>query len=162
MGHVRPVLVLTPLDPDANADNPAWLGPAGTVHTSLGDWAKFIRLHLEGSQGRSPLIKAETLAKMYSTGPGEDYAMGWGVVENDSGESRRKWGRRILTHAGSNGSWFATVLMGPERGAAVLVATNIAGKKAEEACQRTRSALKDTIGITQTRPASGPGAQGGG
>jgi len=30
------------------ADNPPIVGPAGTVHATLGDWAKYVQLHLKG------------------------------------------------------------------------------------------------------------------
>jgi D-alanyl-D-alanine carboxypeptidase len=38
---------------DPHADNPAFYGPAGTVHMSVPDWAKFIALHLRGDPGNT-------------------------------------------------------------------------------------------------------------
>jgi CubicO group peptidase (beta-lactamase class C family) len=42
-----------PVEPGPQADNPPALGPAGTVHMSLPDWAKFVAVHLRGSNPRS-------------------------------------------------------------------------------------------------------------
>ena len=35
---------------------PLWRGPAGAVHCSLSDWAKFAQLHLEGCRRRPTAI----------------------------------------------------------------------------------------------------------
>lgn len=48
-GHVS---VTEPVLPGLNADNPAAIGPAGTVHMSLPDWAKYIAAHLDGETMR--------------------------------------------------------------------------------------------------------------
>ena len=47
-----------PVEPGPNADNPPAIGPAGTVHASLADWAKYAALHLRGAQGRDRLPEA--------------------------------------------------------------------------------------------------------
>ena len=33
----------SPVDPGPGADNPVAIGPAGIVHCSIGDWAKFAK-----------------------------------------------------------------------------------------------------------------------
>ena len=40
------------IEPGPLADNPAVIGPAGTVHCSIVDWGKFITAHLRGERGR--------------------------------------------------------------------------------------------------------------
>ncbi|CAN5690266.1 hypothetical protein BH11PLA1_BH11PLA1_02740 [soil metagenome] len=37
-----------PMEPGPSADNPAAIGPAGRVHMTITDWAKYIAAHLEG------------------------------------------------------------------------------------------------------------------
>lgn len=107
--------MLKPLAPGPEADNPAVIGPAGTVHCSIGDWARYAILHLGGGPR---LLKPETLRKLHTPPPGGDYAYGWLVRE-------RKWaGGTTLTHAGSNTFWFADIWLAPARGNAYLAATN--------------------------------------
>lgn len=109
-------------------DNPAVLGPAGTVHASLTDWARFISLHLAAGEGSSNLLKAETLEQLHTPPAGEQYAGGWLVAD-------RPWADGVvLTHAGSNTLWYCVVWVAPKKNLAVLAVTNIAGQSAERAC----------------------------
>lgn len=101
------------------ADNPAALGPAGTVHMTLRDWAKFTALHL-GVQpdGGKPLLSAATLTALHTPPAKGDYALGWGVAA-------RPWAPGpILTHNGSNTMWFCVAWLAPEAKFAVLVTCN--------------------------------------
>lgn len=101
------------------ADNPPSLGPAGTVHMSLRDWAKFAALHLGVTPKASePLLRAETLSALHMPPAGGDYAFGWRVTQ-------RPWAPGpILTHAGSNTMWFCVAWLAPEAKFAVLVTCN--------------------------------------
>ena len=118
--HVR-----TPHEPGPHADNLPVMGPAGTVHSSLADWGKFIALHLAGARGESDFLKPGTFQKLHTIVPvqGTDafpYALGWIVAE-------RSWaGGRVLTHTGSNTYWYAVVWIAPSKDFAVFVATNAA------------------------------------
>ena len=50
LGHALEGGVPTPMDPgNLYADNPAALGPAGTVHCPLVDWGRFVAAHLQGA-----------------------------------------------------------------------------------------------------------------
>lgn len=125
------------IDPDANgADNPVAIGPAGTVHMSIGDWAKFIAWHANeerGKKGDAPasLMPAETAKFLHTPYPaaGKDdkdqYAGGWvvttrpwakGKAESDTG--------RVLNHNGSNTMWYCVTWVAPERRFAVVIACN--------------------------------------
>jgi D-alanyl-D-alanine carboxypeptidase len=68
---------LVPLSPTADADNPAVLGPAGTVHCTVGDWARYAILHLGGGPS---LLQKGTLLRLHTPPSGSDYAYGWNVV----------------------------------------------------------------------------------
>ena len=121
--------------PDPRSDNPPVIGPAGTVHCSIGDWAKYVAAHLQGGTNQGGLLKPETCKKLHTPPFGGDYALGWGVAE-------RKWGGgRVLTHNGSNNQNFAVVWMAPLRDFAVVVATNQGGDEAAKACDETAGAL---------------------
>ncbi len=112
---------LTPLAPNADADNPAVIGPAGTVHCSVGDWARYAILHLGGGPR---LLKPEALRKLHTPRPGEDYAYGWVIV----------LGGTALSHAGSNGYWYADIWLAPGSGNAYLTATNRGDEQASAGC----------------------------
>lgn len=127
-GHERGLFGWTPKSPAArNADNAPVLGPAGTVHTTLEDYARFIEAHLKGAQGESGIVSAETFARLHTPSEGGAYAMGWIVTERD-------WaGGRALTHGGSNTLWFATVWIAPETDMAFFAVTNAGGDTAFKA-----------------------------
>jgi CubicO group peptidase (beta-lactamase class C family) len=116
-------------------DNAAALGPAGTVHCSLPDWAKFIALHLRGAQGRARLLKAATFKYLLTPPKGQEYACGWVVA-------KRPWaGGLVLAHDGTNKMWFAVVAVAPGRDFAVMVAANAGGGPVPKACMEALQAL---------------------
>ncbi len=116
-------------------DNAPSMGPAGTVHCSVPDWAKFAALHLAGERGRARLLKPSTFRTLHTPPPGFDYAGGWMVGD-------RSWANgRVLTHNGSNRSWFATIWLAPVRDFAILVATNQGDQSAQAACDEAVAAL---------------------
>jgi len=114
----------SPVEPGPEADNPVAIGPAGIVHTSIGDWAKFAAANLPSA--KTKLVKPQTLEKLHTPAPGEPkYAMGWIIADN------QPWaGGPALTHAGSNSMWFAVVWLAPKKDFAVLVACNQANAEA--------------------------------
>jgi CubicO group peptidase (beta-lactamase class C family) len=119
---------LSAVEPGRFSDNPPVLGPGGTVHCSIRDWAKFITAHLAGPKGEGGLLKSETFALLHTAGFGGDYASGWVVTKRD-------WaGGKVFTHTGSNTMNFAVVWMAPKRDFAVLVASNQGGGDVEKAC----------------------------
>ncbi len=138
-GHANRLFVLQPVEPGPEADNPPAIAPAGTVHVSLRDWAKFVALHVRGAQDRltpeqARVLSAATIRRLQTPPPGADYAPGWGVAERD-------WGGRVLTHAGSNTMWFALAWLAPEKDFAVLVTTNAGADTAAQACEQAAGAL---------------------
>ncbi len=105
-------------------DNTPGLGPAGTVHASLGDWAKFIRLHLNGAEGSLTLTPA-TLSRLhtqYPTGFFDPTRYGWGWGFGNDGV-----GGVQLGHDGSNGSWYCSCEVLLNQGAGLLAVSNIGG-----------------------------------
>lgn len=130
-----------PVEPGPGADNPVAIGPAGIVHCTVGDWAKFVALHLDGARGRARLLTARTFAILHTPPQGQDYAMGWGVTD-------RSWaGGTTLTHAGSNTMWYCVTWIAPKKDFAVLVMCNQGGDEAAKACDEAASALiQDYLG----------------
>lgn len=124
------------------SDNTPALGPAGTVHASLSDWADFIRLHLDGS-AHSLSLTPSTLKHLHTefpptAGSPDRYGYGWIMWDDVTGPG--------LGHDGSNNSWYCScqVLLG--RGVAFLAVTNIGGGehgKGNEACAKVITTLRD-------------------
>lgn len=117
-GHQFLGVMLNPLDPEGPSDNPAALGPAGTVHASLTDYVKFIRLFLTDG---GKLLKPETIAHLTAppTEGDRSYALGWITFAD------RPWAKGpALAHEGSNTLWHAFAAVGPKRGLAVLTTAN--------------------------------------
>jgi CubicO group peptidase (beta-lactamase class C family) len=144
-----------PIDPGPSADNPVAIGPAGIVHCSLADWAKFVALHLRGDQGDARLLGPATFKKLHApaAGEAEGYAMGWSVTKRDWG------GGGVLTHSGSNTFWFAVTWVAPKRDFAVLVACNQGGKEAEKACDEASWQLIREF-LLQRKPGNVAGLSG--
>jgi len=123
----------TPIPPGPMADNPPSIGPGGTVHASIRDWAKFVLGHLRGARGEDGLLlKAETYTRLHrgqETGGGiEEYALGWKIVHRAWAKGKKQGDSgRCLHHGGSNNSWFSLVWVAPELDLAVLCTTNIGG-----------------------------------
>jgi len=100
-----------------NADNPPYLGPAGTVHCTLQDYARFALLHMQ----RNRLLGKASFEKLQTPPPGEEYAFGWGVV-------KRGWaGGTTLSHAGSNTMNYFVAWLAPARAFGVIAAANLGG-----------------------------------
>ena len=98
-------------------DNPSSLGPAGTVHASLKDWAKFAALHLQiATEGG--ILSERSRRRLRAPPRAGRYAHGWMVTE-------RRWAPGpVLTHTGSNTLWFCVAWLAPEAGFGVLVTCN--------------------------------------
>jgi CubicO group peptidase (beta-lactamase class C family) len=122
----------SPVEPGPAADNPVAIGPAGIVHCSIGDWAKFAAANLPSAKIK--LLKPDTLEKLHTAAPGaEKYAMGWIVADGLT------WaGGPALTHTGSNTMWYAVAWLAPAKDFAVVVVCNQANF---EACNDALVAL---------------------
>jgi len=133
----------------AGADMPQLLGPAGTVHMSILDFARWASW-VAGKARRGPaLVKPATLDFLTTEKvrtpsrpnplpgtPAEGgYAFGWSL-------EKFAWAdKELVTHNGSNGLNLAKILIDFENDLAVVVATNIGGKKADLAAGKAMSQL---------------------
>jgi CubicO group peptidase (beta-lactamase class C family) len=129
-GHARKLSAVVP----QQTDNPPAIAPAGRVHCTLDDLARFAMLHLQ--EGKTDgLLKPETLARLHQTAAGDDYACGWVVL-------RRGWaGGTTLMHNGSNTYWYVVMWLAPKKNFAVIAATNIAGDDATKGCDAAAAAM---------------------
>jgi CubicO group peptidase (beta-lactamase class C family) len=136
-GHQRVQGELHSLPPDNTADNPPAVGPAGTVHTTLADFARYMAAHLAGTRGEGELVSAESFSKLHSPAPGTHFALGWSVGKHSQA------GGRVLSHNGSNGVWYATMWIAPERDFAILTVTNAGGSAGAKGADDALRALID-------------------
>jgi CubicO group peptidase (beta-lactamase class C family) len=136
LGHIRGEAGWSPVALGPRADNPPAGGPAGTVHTTLADWARFISAHLAGERGDERFLKAESWRKLHAAAaPDWDYSAGWVVTEAD-------WaGGTLLRHLGSNGFWVAEASIAPDKDFAMLIVTNVGDDAAEAPFKKLLAAL---------------------
>ena len=116
-GHKRALFFRSPAAPDGLADNTPIMGPAGSVHMSMADLARYGWGHLQGETQDSPLLKSATFKKLHQGGAGQ-YACGWIDGDKDWADGR------VLWHNGSNTMWYALLVLVPSRQAVVVVVTN--------------------------------------
>jgi CubicO group peptidase (beta-lactamase class C family) len=141
LGHSVTDGKITVVLPGPNADAPPVIGPAGIAHMSILDFARWAGWNAgEGKRGPA-LVKPQTLRKLHTavigmspkkdtapgTPPGGKYALGWGEFKAD-------WiPYPILFHGGSNGMNLAHIWIDIKQDLAIVIFTNIGGKKADEA-----------------------------
>jgi CubicO group peptidase (beta-lactamase class C family) len=123
----------TPIPQDAPVtDNPAAMGPAGTVHCSIGDWAKFVNAMLHALTGTdSDVLSAATAADLFAGT--ETYVAGWLRSEKDD--------EVTYGHDGSNTLWYARAVLRPGQSDAVLVAVNTGEEDGVRAVDQLTSLL---------------------
>ncbi|MEE2971667.1 MAG: serine hydrolase domain-containing protein, partial [Planctomycetota bacterium] len=125
------------IPPSPLADNPACLTAAGTVHASLKDWARFLRIHLTSTQDADRrILGGAERRELHRPEPGAAYAAGWVVGSRPWAGSAPDRPGRILMHNGSNGMWFAVAWLAPDQDRAFMAVTNRGGPEAARACDQ--------------------------
>lgn len=135
-GHNKLFTWHSPVKPGPGSDNPAVIGPAGTAHASLGDWAKYAALHLDALRGKPRILKKESFDRLHSDPFKQEYGFGWAQADRDWADGK------MFAHDGSNGRWYAMVILAPKKNTALLVATNAGSDAAVKACQRAMQKLQ--------------------
>jgi len=130
-GHAKRLMVTVPLQ----EDNPPAIAPAGRVHCSLDDLARFVQLHLDSGKAID-WLKADDFKRLHMPPAGGDYAGGWVVL-------KRGWAGNspALMHNGSNTMWYLVMWLAPEKNFAVIAATNYGGPEAAKACDDVAGAM---------------------
>jgi CubicO group peptidase (beta-lactamase class C family) len=122
-----------------NGDNPSLLGPAGTAHMSVLDFARWAGWNA-GLGKRGPnLVKPESLKKLQAriismpakkdappgTPASGGYGLGWGQLDVP-------WSAEpVVYHGGSNGKNLAHIWVDPQRDFAMVFFTNISNPKTD-------------------------------
>jgi len=125
----------------AAANNPLWLGPAGTVHCTIQDWAKFIADQLRGARGEPAFLSSKAYT-MLLTDHGGYYSLGWALYEGN-------WASGVAYgHSGSNGIYYAKAWMAPSLNYAVLVVANAGGGTAGVAVEEATAKVLERIMVS--------------
>ena len=126
---------IVPIEPGPLSDNPPFITPAGRVHCSMGDWARYVQCVLKAMRSEEGLLSAAQVQQLKEPPFGGNYALGWGIAARD-------WaGGQVLQHAGSNGGNYLRRLGRAEKNFAVLAATNRGGDGAPEGLDRVCSEM---------------------
>lgn len=127
-----------PVDPRTmGAENPTVYAAAGTVHLTIGDYAKYARWHLAGMP--KPVLKSQNAFDHLHkplvdfNNPGAKYGCGWICFDTAYGQT--------IQHAGSNTNTYALIWVLPEADFAAIVCTNTGEKQALPACDEMMSYL---------------------
>jgi CubicO group peptidase (beta-lactamase class C family) len=158
LGHrLRPDGTLKAMLAGPNGDNPELIGPAGTVHLSIRDFAVWAGWNAgEGSRGPA-LVSPATLRKLHTpvidipprpdakpgTPPPGRYGLGWGTAMLPFSLDP------VIFHGGSNEMNLAYIMLQPKADFAMVLATNIGGAKADEALRALTVELHRQFGAAQ-------------
>ena len=114
------------------------LAPAGNVHGSVEDLARFGLIHLDGLNGRDGYLDPETVWELHdpAPGPGERYAYGWALAS---------WPRdtdfECHWHNGSGGTYYALIKLVPELDLGIAILANGYGGPTEQIIEQLSDAL---------------------
>jgi CubicO group peptidase (beta-lactamase class C family) len=143
LGHAVVDGKLKPFLAGPDGDNPLVLGPAGTSHMSVLDFARWAAWNAGQGRRGPKLVRPDTLRKLHTpvismpekptAAPGTPargkYALGWGEVVFS-------WAPEpFLFHGGSNQKNLAYILLQPRHDFGMVLMTNISGPKADQALQ---------------------------
>ena len=129
-GHATGLFGKAPKNPNGKADNPRFMGPAGTVALKLEDILHYGEAHLT----QDPALLSRDSYDLLRTPPerdeetGRGYAYGW-VVEPNGGSVGAG---PMFWHNGSNTMWYALLIILPEADAVIAIVTNDGDLEAAE------------------------------
>jgi CubicO group peptidase (beta-lactamase class C family) len=133
-GHVLREGKVIAILPGPDDDNPPVITPAGRVHLSILDFARYANFHL-GTAEHSPLDAAALKFLHTPVPPSDEYALGWRRV-------KRSWaGGSALTHNGTNTMNYAVMWLAPDKKFAAVAACNIDSGLGASACDAAVSFL---------------------
>jgi D-alanyl-D-alanine carboxypeptidase len=126
-GHGGPVLALGPLGlvalgrakpvrpDDVESDNPAVMNPAGRLHLTLEDWARFQRVFLVNG---GDFLSGDSIERLVTPAPGRGSRMspGWARMPEKMDAS--------IAQQGSNTFWVATAVVDRARRRTAMVVCN--------------------------------------
>jgi CubicO group peptidase (beta-lactamase class C family) len=125
-------------DKPVGPSNSAMFAPAGNLHMSVEDWARFCVDQLAGSKGKGKLLSLASYRLMQTAQPNGPTGLDWGVQASIAGRRGP-----VLVHSGSDGYWFAYAVLFPASGNGVLIIDNASQKMGGDAAGM--AALKEIL-----------------
>ncbi|MBB6520506.1 serine hydrolase domain-containing protein [Pseudoteredinibacter isoporae] len=121
-----------------SSDNPKVMGPAGNVHMSLSDLARYAQEHMKGARGESDYLDSAQYKALH-TAELDSYAKGWVIKAHDPLADGQ-----VIWHNGSNTMWYCLLTLLPTLDTAVAITVNEGNiQKAEaSAVDITRALVK--------------------
>ena len=113
------------------------IAPAGNVHCSIADLAKYLISHLKGLNGHDGELRSETIKRLHTLPARHSelqYASGWIINTDRNGET-------IHRHGGTTGSFYAEIKLFPEKRAGVAVLLNVPQSAGELVANKVGRAL---------------------
>jgi CubicO group peptidase (beta-lactamase class C family) len=101
-----------------------WLLPAGNIHVSLPDYAKFIQLQLQGLKGQSTLLNANEFSFLLYGRP--RFAVGWFWQEEQQNQGKYAY------HIGNPGSFLSKVYIFNQTDKAFILFSNAQTEETDE------------------------------
>ena len=159
LGHVpRDGQLPKPILAGPGGDNPEVMGPAGTAHMSVLDFARWASWNAAGGTRDPILVKAETVRRLHTpviemppkpdappgTPAGGSYGFGWLTIKVPF--SREPF----LFHGGSNEMNVADILIQPKHDFGMVLMTNMGGKASDEALKALAAELYGSFGPEPT------------
>jgi hypothetical protein len=143
-----------PLLAGPGGDNPEIIGPAGTVHMSVLDFACWASWNAAGARRSPELVTQDTLRKLptpvVEMAPRPDappgtpslgtYGFGWLTIQVPF--SREP----LLFHGGSNQMNLADIFLQPKHDFGMVLMTNVGGGKADDALKALAAELYKGFG----------------
>ena len=127
-GHQRLLGLSRARDPfREGADNPAWMGPAGTLHLNLADLAIWGQTHLAACRDERPDFLAGESCRLLRRPVTAEIGLGWVVQPIPNRQATMIWAN------GSNTFWYAILGMVPEEDLVIALVLNRFDQKGGDA-----------------------------
>ena len=132
-GHIEHNGKIVPIEPGPIADNPQFFSPAGGIHLSGDDWAKFIKSQIESS-GRLHLTPASSINTNL-----QYLATGW--IKDDTTSLS------TYSHTGCNKLWTASATFIPKKNTFWTIQTNCGSSCAVRLIQQASQEIRSIVSL---------------
>jgi CubicO group peptidase (beta-lactamase class C family) len=116
-GRSRPVR----FDPGEYGSRP-FGAPAGFLHATVADLLRYVDFHIQGSHGRSPLLRQASFRRLHTAGGTSPYGLGW--VSELTRDPRGQAVETSVHHGGYSGRARANIWFVPETQWGTVIVTN--------------------------------------
>ena len=123
-GHALRDGSFSPVDPNGDYQLPKFFAPAGDIHASLPDMARYIQAYLASWGGKGDFLEKETLRHIWQRRLKS--GLGWGVTDAFGYEL-------VAMYTGSADTFFVAVVLIPQADIGVTIAANAYSGKVERA-----------------------------